>query len=173
MLTMDIQQHALEALRNISTTDQPFDMSNAIVFVLGFDDRRTVITEYPDVYVALETIGTEVARIDSAIAGNPLLGARALGVLTCGWAAPIEDGETPPSCHPERRRVRLAAIATTDLVIGSAVIFQDDIDQPVFDDGSGTGSLRDALLDATRGIVAYQSTMAEHSCEDCVDDHLN
>jgi hypothetical protein len=41
---MDIQQHALEALHNISTTDQPFDMSNAIVFVLGFDDRRTVIT---------------------------------------------------------------------------------------------------------------------------------
>lgn len=173
MLTMDIQQHALEALHNISTTDQPFDMSNAIVFVLGFDDRRAVITEYPDVYVALETIGAEVARIDSAIAGNPLLGARALGVLTCGWAAPVEDGEIPPSCHPERRRVRLAAIATTDLVIGSAVIFQDDIDQPVFDDGSGTGPLRDALLNATRGIVAYQSTMAEHSCRDCVVDHLN
>ena len=166
MLTMDIQQHALEALHNISTTDQPFDMSNAIVFVLGFDDRRTVITEYPDVYVALDTIGTEVARIDNAIAGNPLLGARALGVLTCGWAAPVEDGETPPSCHPERRRVRLAAIATTDLVTGSVLEFQDTPDEPIFDDGSASGSLRDALLDTTRAIAAYQNAMAMHPRDD-------
>ena len=166
VMTMDIQHHALEALRGIIVSDDPFDTANAVVFVLGHDDTRTVITEYPDVYVALDTVGTEVARVDQAIAGNPLLGTRALGVLTCGWAAPIGSDETPPSRHPERRRVRLTAIATTDLVIGSALVFQDAPEEPIFDDGSASGSLRDALLDTTRAIVAYQTTMAAHSRDD-------
>lgn len=166
VLTMDIQHHALEALRTINVSDNPFDAANAVVFVLGHDDSRTVITEYPDVYVALDTVGAEAARVDRAIAGNPLLGARALGVLTCGWAAPVGGDETPPSRHPERRRVRLAAIATSDLVIGSALEFQDDPDQPIFDDGSASGSLRDALLDATRAIIAYQTAAEAHSCDD-------
>lgn len=163
---MDIQHHALEALRTINVSDDPFDAANAVVFVLGHDDSRTVITEYPDVYVALDTVGAEVARVDRAIAGNPLLGARALGVLTCGWAAPVGGDETPPSRHPERRRVRLAAIATTDLVTGSALEFQDTSDDPFLDDGSASGSLRDALLDATRAIVAYQTATARHSVDD-------
>lgn len=162
---MNIQDHALETLRNIDLTDNPFDAANAVVFVLGHNDCRTVITEYPDVYIALDTVAAEVARVDQAIAGNPLLGARALGVLTCGWAAPIGGGETPPSRHPERRRVRLAAIATTDLVIGSMLEFQDTPDEPIFDDGSASGSLRDALLDTMRAIVTYQTAMTTHSCD--------
>lgn len=166
VVVMDIQHHALEALRTINVSDDPFDAANAVVFVLGHDDSRTVITEYPDVYVALDTVGAEVARVDRAIAGNPLLGARALGVLTCGWAAPVGGDETPPSRHPERRRVRLAAIATTDLVTGSALEFQDTSDDPFLDDGSASGSLRDALLDATRAIVAYQTATARHSVDD-------
>ena len=165
-VAMDIQHHALEALRTINVSDIPFDAANAVVFVLGHDDSRTVITEYPDVYVALDTVGAEAARVDLAIAGNPLLGARALGVLTCGWAAPVGGDETPPSRHPERRRVRLAAIATTDLVTGSALEFQDKPDEPILDDGSASGSLRDALLDATRAIVAYQAATARHSVDD-------
>jgi len=165
-VAMDIQHHALEALRTINVSDDPFDAANAVVFVLGHDDSRTVITEYPDVYVALDTVGAEVARVDHAIAGNPLLGARALGVLTCGWAAPVGGDETPPSRHPERRRVRLAAIATTDLVTGSALEFQDAPDEPILDDGSASGSLRDALLDATRAIVTYQTATTRHSVDD-------
>lgn len=163
VVAMDIQDHALEALRNIYPTDSPFDMTNAVVFVLGHDDIRTVVTEYPDVYVALDTIGSEVARIDRAIAGRPLLVARALGVVTCGWAAPVDDGDTPPSRHPQRRRVRLATITTTDFVTSSALEFQDTPNQPIFDDGSGSGSLRDALLEATRAIVNYQNDMAAHT----------
>ncbi len=166
MMDMDIQHHALEALHNISTTEPPFDLANAVVFVIGHDGSRTVVTEYPDVYIALDTIGSEVARVDRAIAGNPLLGARALGVLTCGWAAPIGEGETPPSCNPERRRVRFAAIATADLVTGSALEFQDTPGEPIFDDGSASGSLRDALLETTRAIVKYQNELAMHFRDD-------
>jgi hypothetical protein len=163
---MDIQHHALEALRCINPTDNPFDAANAVVFVLGHDDHRTVITEYPDIYAALDTVGSEVARVDQAIAGHPLRGARALGVLTCGWAAPVGRDETPPSCHPERRRVRLVVVATTDFVTGSALEFQDAPDEPILDDGSATGALHDALLDATRAIVAYQTARAQRSVDD-------
>jgi hypothetical protein len=163
---MDINQHALAALHDISTTDQPFNMQSAVVFVLDHSDQRTIVTECPDVYVGLATVGREVTRIDQAIAGNPLLGARALGVLTCGWAAPVGSDETPPSCHPGRRRVRLAVIATTDLVTGSVIEFQDTPDEPIFDDGSGSGSLRDALLDAVRAIIAYQAAAEERLCDD-------
>ena len=166
MLKMDIQHHALAALHNIITTEQPFDMANAVVFVISHDDSRTVITEYPDVYIALDTVGSEVARVDRAIAGNPLLGARALGVLTCGSAAPVGDGETAPSCHPERRRVRFATITTTELITGSALEFQDTSGEPIFDDGSASGSLRDALLDTTRAIIAYQKAVATHFRDD-------
>jgi hypothetical protein len=163
---MDINQHALAALHDIATSDQPFNSQSAVVFVLDHNDQRTIITEYPDVYVALETVGAEVARIDQAIAGNPLFGAKALGVLTCGWAAPVGGDETPPSCHPGRRRVRLAVIATTDLVTGSVIEFQETPDEPIFDDGSGSGSLRDAMLDAVRAIIAYQSAADERLCDD-------
>jgi len=163
---MDINQYALAALHDITTTDQPYNMQSAVIFVLDHTNQRTSVTEYPDVYVALETVGAEVARIDQAIAGNPLRGARALGVLTCGWAAPVGGDETPPSCHPERRRVRLAVIATTDLVTGSVIEFQDTPDEPIFDDGSGSGSLRDALLDAVRAIIAYQTATDERLCDD-------
>jgi hypothetical protein len=153
---MDIQNHALAALR-ATADDRPFDTKNATVFVIGHDDQHTTITEYPDVYIALGTLTSDTARIDDAIHGRPLLGATALGVLTCGWAAPIGDDETPPSCHPLRRRVRLAVIATGDLVTGAALEFQDDADHPIFDDGSASGGLRDALLEAMRAVLDYQA----------------
>ena len=163
---MNIQQHALEVLLDFTPDDRPFDTKNATVFVIGHDDQRTTITEYPDIYIALGTLTDDVARIDDAIHGRPLLGARALGVLTCGWAAPIGDDETPPSCHPQRRRVRLALIATGDLVTGSALEFQDDADHPIFDDGSASGGLRDALLEAMRAVLDYQAAFDRHPMND-------
>jgi len=163
---MDIQQHALEALREFTPDDRPFDTKNATIFVIGHDDNRTTITEYPDIYVALGTLTDDVARIDDAIHGRPLLGARALGVVTCGWAAPIDDADTPPSCHPQRRRVRLAMITTCDLKIGSVLEFQDESDQPIFDDGSASGALRDALLDAMRAVLDYRTALDRTSMND-------
>jgi hypothetical protein len=156
---MDIQHHALAALREIIPHHHPFDARNATVFVVGYDDQRTTITECPDIYIALDTLRSDVARIDQAIHGNPLLGARALGVLTCGWAAPIDSDDTAPSQHPLRRRVRLSVIATSDLLTGSALEFQDDPDNSILDDGAATGSLRDALLEAMRAVLAYQLTV--------------
>ncbi len=163
---MDIQHHALEALRVITPDNRPFETTNATVFVIGPDDQRTLITEYPDIYVALGTLTDDVARIDDAIHGRPLLDARALGVLTCGWAAPIGDDETPPSCHPQRRRVRLAVIATGELMTGSALEFQEDPDSPILDDGAATGSLRDALLEAMRAVLDYQAAFNLDSMND-------
>lgn len=62
--------------------------------------------------------------------------------------------------------MRLAVFATTDLVTGSVIEFQDTPDEPIFDDGSGSGSLRDAMLDAVRAIIAYQTAAEERLCDD-------
>jgi hypothetical protein len=42
---------------------------------------------------------------------------------------------------------------------GSALEFQDDPDNSILDDGAATGSLRDALLEAMRAVLAYQLTV--------------
>jgi hypothetical protein len=62
--------------------------------------------------------------------------------------------------------VRLAVIATGDLVTGSALEFQDDTDHPIFDDGSASGGLRDALLEAMQALLDYQAAFDRHSMND-------
>lgn len=72
----------------------------------------------------------------------------AIGVLTCGWAAPVDDDsdydDLPPSVHPKRRRVRLLVCASRDGV-ASVLRFQDDPDNPITDEDRASGSLADAV----------------------------
>ena len=72
-----------------------------------------------------------------------------MAVVTTGWAAPLDqNGEIKgaPSAHPERRRVTL--VASLDInerkTFGSILHFDGD-DDLVFDDGSATGMLAEAL----------------------------
>jgi len=53
-----------------------------------------------------------------------------VAIETCGYAAPVDDCDTPPSIHPQRRRVRLIIVANRDGDIGSALEFSDDPDEP-------------------------------------------
>jgi len=71
----------------------------------------------------------------------------ALGLVTCGWAAPIShdsDEMTAPSEHAERRRVRLFACVCRQ-GMASVLRFQDDAENPVSDEGQASGPLADAL----------------------------
>jgi len=73
--------------------------------------------------------------------------AYAIGVLTVGWAAPVEDddhSDLAPSEHPKRRRVRLICVASREDV-ASVLRFQDDNDNPITDDGQAVGSLANAI----------------------------
>lgn len=68
-------------------------------------------------------------------------------VVTCGWAAPIEnkdDTEIAPSVHPKRRRVRLACVLNDDGVT-SVLRFSDTPDETITDEGLARGSLAEAL----------------------------
>lgn len=69
---------------------------------------------------------------------------------TTGWAAPLDENGNvngAPSAHPKRRRVRLFVIADIDNnnVVGSALTFEDDPSNPIFDLNEATGSLAEAM----------------------------
>jgi hypothetical protein len=69
------------------------------------------------------------------------------GVVTTGWAAPLnEDGgiDSAPSEHAERRRVRLMVVASREDVV-SVLRFKDEPDAIITDEGKATGSLADAI----------------------------
>lgn len=72
-------------------------------------------------------------------------------VATCGWAAPLskeddENSDLAPSQHPEKRRVRLFCSANTHAQVGSSLMFSDDIDNPIYDYGTATGSMAEAII---------------------------
>lgn len=76
-------------------------------------------------------------------------------IATLGWAAPINDGNDPeiaPSQHPERRRVRVLSNTSAFGMVGSSVLFQDDINEPVFDYGNASGALNDAIMNLFEAV---------------------
>ena len=98
--------------------------------------RISFLAEHGDVYELLESRGSAIARMFDAAA-----------VLTCGWAAPVDDDaddDLPPSVHPRRRRVRLVVVVG-DTGVGSVLRFADTPDEIVTDPGNAKGSLADAV----------------------------
>ena len=98
--------------------------------------RISFLAEHGDVYELLESRGSSIARMFDAAA-----------VLTCGWAAPVDEedeSEVPPSVHPRRRRVRLVVVVG-DSGVGSVLRFADTPEEIVTDPGNAKGSLADAV----------------------------
>lgn len=100
-----------------------------------------------DIYTMLEAFRDGATEAPEGLQG--------LGIVTYGWAAPInpETGEAEggaPSASPERRRVRLIACVVADGVAFSRVHFFDN-GESIDDEGEATGSLSDAL---TAALVA-------------------
>lgn len=116
----------------------PFELAMSSIWVLNATGEMTCRKLYGDVYDLLDSPETL-----SAIKGEEFF-----GVLTSGWAAPIEecDEDTPPSKAKERRRVRLFVSATDDGAI-SVLRFKDNPDETVIDEGTAKGSLADAVVD--------------------------
>ena len=116
----------------------PFELAMSSIWVLNTTGEMTCRKLYGDVYDLLDSPETLAA----------IKGEEFFGVLTSGWAAPIEecDEDTPPSKAKERRRVRLFVSATEDGAI-SVLRFKDNPDETVIDEGTAKGSLADAVLD--------------------------
>lgn len=104
----------------------------------GADGLRVDFTdENADIYALLEDSNTHLTAMTADY----------IALVTTGWAAPVaedDDGDTPPSRHPERRRVRLMVIANGD-EMGSVLRFEDDPTEAVVDSGSASGALADAV----------------------------
>lgn len=96
------------------------------------------LASHGDIYSLIENVDKSTVK-----------GFDALGLVTCGWAAPIAEGETEPdgapSQHPQRRRVRLFACVNRQ-GMASVLRFQDDEENPVLDAGEARGPLAEAVL---------------------------
>ena len=100
----------------------------------------------------LDASGDVYELLDTTMVADALQAYGYAAVITCGWAAPLADDdndEVAPSKHPKRRRVRLV-IVTDGIGIASVLRFSDTQDETMIDEGQATGSLADALLQATK-----------------------
>ena len=125
--------------------DYEFDCKNAKVFGVMLNDNLDIEIKPIKTGVDVYDLISDSVEVFEAVNKYDLI-----TVATCGWAAPIgndNDDETPPSKHPERRRVRLLTSATTNYQIGSSISFKDNPDEPVFDYGNARGDLADAIME--------------------------
>ena len=133
-----------------------FELAMSSIWVLNATGEMTCRKLYGDVYDLLDSPETLAA----------IKGEEFFGVLTSGWAAPIDecDEDTPPSKAKERRRVRLFVSATEDGAI-SVLRFKDDPDEAIVDEGTAKGSLADAVMDL------YQNKKALEMLEGVISDN--
>lgn len=129
---------ALEGYRRLF--DDPFDADSSAVFRIERigDTSRYVLVEFvraPDVYQAMWAASHGVLTDDTV----------AVGVTSCGWAAPTDDGVVP-SEHQDRRRVMLVVLGDRRLEMCSGVLFQGD-SEPSMDLGEGSGLLSEGFKD--------------------------
>jgi len=101
----------------------------------------------------LDTSGDVYELLDTTMVADALQAYGYAAVITCGWASPLaddgENNEVAPGKHPKRRRVRLVLV-TDGIGITSVLRFSDTQDETMVDEGQATGSLADALLQATK-----------------------
>ena len=151
-----------EVLKLIPKGDAAFEMEKAELYgVHEFADGGAIAikeSDDGDVYQLL-------ANMESAI---KLIAYDGFGVVTTGWAAPIDKGLTgdednaiAPSKHPERTRVRLFVYCDSKGIVSSSVRFKDKRELQ-YDENQARGSLRDAMSrlfqdkkDATNAFKSY------------------
>lgn len=132
---------ATELEASLDADGKGYDTKKAELFSVSFTHNGLLFSKRSDNGDVYELLGNPFSVHVCATSD-------AIGVLTCGWAAPVtdddDDSELPPSVHPKRRRVRLLVCASRDGV-ASVLRFQDDPDNPITDEGRAVGSLADAV----------------------------
>jgi len=130
----------------LSRKKDPFGVTKASLWLLDDNNKIKSVKENNDVYDMLDDFDTLESIKDCA----------SFTILTAGWAAPINetDENTPPSQHPEKRRVRLVVHAT-EFGVASVMRFKDKADEIVTDDGKARGSLAEAVMDLMDKKINY------------------
>jgi hypothetical protein len=125
-----------------------FSMKEAKAFAVEVGGTIRIIGAHGDVYELLESLSNrKLLATDVAV-----------GVETCGWACPIQEGvdddeQIAPSQHPDRRRVRLISLVTRKYETASAMGFADTPDEVITDDGSARGTLAEELMATVMTMV--------------------
>lgn len=118
---------------------EAWDLPSASMWVLTNKGDMVCVSRHPDVYELLEAKETV----------KSVMGFEFFAILTCGWAAPIDeeflDNDVAPSKHKKRRRVRLV-VGSDYNGIASVVRFQDKPDETVVDAGMARGALADSIV---------------------------
>ncbi len=130
---------ALQELATVKQLDE-FERRNAQMFALSADGFVRPLEASLDVYVGLQEVALKHELLANEIA---------LVCETVGWASPNDGNDCQPSQHPQRKRVRLIALATTTNQMASSLHIQGD-DEIVFDFGQAKGTLADALRKTLR-----------------------
>lgn len=90
----------------------------------------------------------DIYQLIDSVEKSTVQGFDALGLVTCGWAAPLaqktSEPDVAPSQHPERRRVRLFVCVNRE-GMASVLRFQDDAENTILDEGEASGPLADAV----------------------------
>ena len=130
----------------LSRKKDPFGVTKASLWLLDDNNKIKSVKENSDVYDLLNDFDTLESIKHCA----------SFTILTAGWAAPLSqtDDDTPPSQHPEKRRVRLIVHAT-EFGVASVMRFKDDASEIVTDDGKARGSLAEAVMDLMDKKVNY------------------
>jgi hypothetical protein len=146
MKTLEEKQFAGIIEKINSAVNYEFDSKFAVVYGVIIDKDLSITMEKidaaGDVY--------DLIDVDNTTLMSQVNNYDMITIATCGWAAPItsdddEDNDVAPSQHPQKRRVRLVTSANINGQSGSTILFQDDIENPVYDYGNAKGSLADAI----------------------------
>jgi hypothetical protein len=153
---MEIAEKA-ESIMNVTLTldgESGFFLENASIIGISLDGDGNFYNIHPDV-----AQGDDVYDLLDRVDPKELSRFGAVGLVTCGWAAPLpkdydkeqmDSLDTPPSQHPEKRRVRLFICASRDNM-ASVIRFQDQ-DEVVVDEGEAVGPLANAVQHLMRRI---------------------
>ena len=127
----------------------PYELAHASVWALNKNGEITCRQVGPDVYELL----------DSSETLNAIKGVDFFGILTCGWAASMDDcdDDVPPSQAKGRRRVRLFVAAGIDGAV-SVLRFADNPDEIITDEGKARGSLAEAIMELYDKKVIIEMT---------------
>jgi len=105
---------------------------------------------HPSAELETELVALDRHPVDYLRRYRPSPRCIALGLVSAGWAAPI-DSTVRPSAHPDAQRIVQAVVVARDGQVGSRLRFPDG---RVVDGGSG-GYGR--VLDALRAALARQA----------------
>lgn len=158
---MDIRPIASQAIKQIAVDDSPFDLPSAVFFVVSPSGELITLGTHDDLYTGLQVLRENIDAFLALVPRNTLDDARMIGVVSCGWAAPLADSDQmPPSENPARKRCRIAAVVDTQLHFAAAVQFESDPDDVIVDDSISDFGICLELRMTMEALVAHRCDTA-------------